>query len=125
MIEGGSSGDFMLPDAVACQGQKPEEQVAQAEAPEMGFFEKYLSVWVLLCMIIGGLIGAYRPEVAEALGQAQFAEINAIVAVLLWLMILPMLIQINFASLVTVKEHPGAILLTTGINYLVMHWRIS
>ena len=49
--------------------------------------------------IIGGLIGAYQPIVADTLAEAQFAEINAIVAVLLWLMILPMLIQIDFASL--------------------------
>eukprot|EP01041_Mallomonas_annulata_P002487 gene2487-4840_t len=94
-----------------------EKEVDSADA--IGFFEKYLTVWVLLCMIVGGLIGAYNPSASEALAKAEFAQINAIVAVLLWLMILPMLIQIDFASLKAVKDNPGAIALTTCINYLI------
>jgi len=85
----------------------------------IGFFEKYLSAWVLFCMVIGGLIGAYRTEVPRALSQVQFNEINAIAAVFLWLMILPMLVQIDFTSLKQVGKNPGAICLTTVINYLV------
>ena len=87
--------------------------------PQMGFFEKWLSVWVLLCMIVGALIGAFAPESARALSQASFAQINAIVAVFLWLMILPMLIQIDFEAIKAVRKVPGAIALTTCINYLV------
>ena len=56
---------------------------------------------------------------SDALAQASFAQINAIVAVLLWLMILPMLVQIDFTALKAVKDAPGAIALTTAINYLV------
>ena len=82
-------------------------------------FDKYLTVWVLLCMVIGGLIGAYQPSVADALAQVSFAEVNAIVAVLLWIMILPMLIQIDFESIKAVRKVPEAIILTTTINYLV------
>lgn len=99
---------------------KPTEPILLEGDPSgIGFFEKYLTVWVLLCIIIGGLIGAYQPIVSTTLAKAQFAEINAIVAVLLWLMILPMLIQIDFASLKAVGKNPGAIAMTSIINYLV------
>lgn len=96
---------------LADTGDKPKTQIS--------FFERYLTLWVLLCMIAGALIGYYAPVVPEALEKAQFANINAIVAVLLWIMITPMLVQIDFASLWAVKDAPGAIALTTGINYLV------
>ena len=82
------------------------------------FFERWLSLWVLLCMVAGALIGYFAPVVAAGLGTAQFAQINAVVAVLIWVMILPMLIQIDFHSLVRVKDSPAAIALTSGINYL-------
>lgn len=70
-------------------------------------------------MVIGSLIGYYQPIVSDTLAEAQFAEINAIVAVLLWCMIFPMLVQIDFQSLKSVRYNPGAIALTTAINYLI------
>ena len=85
----------------------------------ISFFDKYLTLWVLICMAIGGLIGAYQPSVPDALAKVSFAEVNAIVAVLLWIMILPMLIQIDFESIKAVRKVPEAIILTTTINYLV------
>ena len=92
----------------------------QVEEPaRISFFERYLSLWVLLCMLFGGLLGAYVPAVADALASVQFAGINAIVAVLLWIMILPMLVQIDFASLKRVTLAPAAVCLTTVVNYLV------
>lgn len=66
---------------------------APAPAPGIGFFEKYLSLWVLICIVVGAVIGYFAPVVTETLSRAQFAEINAVVAVLLWIMIFPMLIQ--------------------------------
>jgi ACR3 family arsenite transporter len=99
-----------------------ESQKGEEPAPNpngINFFEKYLTLWVLLCMVIGGLIGAYQPVTAHELAKAEFANINAIVAVLLWLMILPMLIQIDFAAILAVRKAPGAIALTTCINYLI------
>ena len=109
-----------LSQKLATAGLKDGEAVGDAAAPpQLGFFEKYLSLWVLLCIIAGALIGYYAPSVSDALGTAQFAQINAIVAVLLWIMIFPMLIQIDFASLRRIKDHPGAIGLTSIINYLV------
>lgn len=96
-----------------------ENVVEINQTAQISLFDKYLSIWVLLCMIIGGLIGAYCPQVVDALSRASFAQINAVVAVLLWVMITPMLIQIEFESLKAVRRVPGAIALTTSINYLV------
>lgn len=97
-----------------------ETTAAPAPKPEaIGFFERYLTVWVVACMIVGALVGYYAPDVPHALEKAQFANINAIVAVLLWVMITPMLVAIDFAALWSVKENPGAVLLTSVINYAV------
>lgn len=85
----------------------------------MGIFERYLTVWVLLCMVIGGLIGYFAPSVAEGLARAEFARISAPVTVLLWLMIFPMLVQIDFSSILRLREQPGALALTTTINFAV------
>eukprot|EP00445_Apocalathium_hangoei_P070955 CAMPEP_0204126800 /NCGR_PEP_ID=MMETSP0361-20130328/11218_1 /ASSEMBLY_ACC=CAM_ASM_000343 /TAXON_ID=268821 /ORGANISM="Scrippsiella Hangoei, Strain SHTV-5" /LENGTH=457 /DNA_ID=CAMNT_0051078743 /DNA_START=77 /DNA_END=1448 /DNA_ORIENTATION=+ len=110
-------------------GQEFEEEPAlevdcgQVEIVEKGggisFFERYLSLWVLLCMIVGSLIGYYVPQSAEALDKVQYAQINGVVAVLLWIMIFPMLVQIDLASVLAVRKTPGAIMLTCAVNYLV------
>jgi len=94
-----------------------EEPVADPNA--IGFFEKYLTLWVFLCIVAGSLIGYYNDEAAAQLARAEFAEINAIVAVLLWIMIFPMLVQIDYSSLKKVKDDPGAIALTSIINYAI------
>jgi arsenite transporter len=94
-----------------------EDDGPAAEA--MGIFEKYLSIWVVTCMVIGSLIGYYQPSVAETLAQAQFAQINGIVAALLWGIIVPMLLQIDVTSLLAVRDNPAAISLTSVINYVV------
>ena len=101
-------------EAVDTEGDNNNEVPAQ-----MSFFDKWLSVWVVLCMVIGGAIGALAPASADTLAQATFAQINAISAVLLWAMILPMLMQIDFESIKAVRKVPGAIALTTCVNYLV------
>jgi ACR3 family arsenite transporter len=92
---------------------------AAAAPPAMGVFEKYLTVWVLLCMILGGIIGYFAPSVADGLATAQVADISIPVAILLWCMIFPMLVQIDFAAVLRVREKPGALMLTSAINYLV------
>ena len=71
-----------------------EASVLAADPTAISFFEKYLTVWVFLCILCGSLIGFYKPESAEQLAKAEFAGINAVVAVLLWVMIFPMLVQI-------------------------------
>ena len=94
-------------------------EVPVADPNAIGFFEKYLTLWVFLCIVAGSLIGYYNNDAAAQLAKAEFAEINAIVAVLLWIMIFPMLVQIDYSSLKKVKDDPGAIALTSIINYAI------
>uniref|UniRef100_A0A914VKH3 Arsenical-resistance protein n=1 Tax=Plectus sambesii TaxID=2011161 RepID=A0A914VKH3_9BILA len=85
----------------------------------IGFFEKYLTAWVLVCMAVGIAIGHFIPSIPSNLQKLSIAEVSLPIAVLVWGMILPMMIQIDFASLRQVWRSPRAIFLTTGINYLV------
>ena len=78
---------------------------ASGKAPSMGLFERYLTLWVALCIIVGIGLGQFLPGVFHALGTATVAEINLPVAVLVWLMIIPMLLKIDIAALGQVKSH--------------------
>src|SRR5918992_2837183 len=73
--------------------------------PSLSTFERYLTVWVFLCIIIGVALEHWFPRPFEVLGQLKIAEVNLPVAVLIWLMIIPMLLKIDFAALHQVKEH--------------------
>ena len=85
----------------------------------MGFFERYLTVWVFTCMLLGVALGHFLPQPVEALGAMKVAEVNLPVAVLIWLMIIPMLLKIDFRALSQVKEHWRGIGVTLFINWAV------
>ena len=85
----------------------------------MGIFERYLTLWVALCIVAGIALGQAMPAVFHALGAATVAEVNLPVAVLVWLMIIPMLLKIDLAALGQVREHWRGIAVTVGINWLV------
>ncbi|MGD0102962.1 MAG: ACR3 family arsenite efflux transporter [Rhodopila sp.] len=85
----------------------------------MGAFERYLTLWVALCIIVGIVLGQAGPSVFHALGAATVAQVNLPVAVLVWLMIIPMLLKIDLGALGRVKEHWRGIATTVGINWLV------
>lgn len=85
----------------------------------MGFFERYLTVWVFACMLLGIALGQLLPQPVEALGAMKVAEVNLPVAVLIWLMIIPMLLKIDFRALSQVKEHWRGIGVTLFINWAV------
>jgi arsenite transporter len=93
--------------------------VAPGKAPSMGTFERYLTLWVAFCIIVGIAFGRTVPGVFHALGAATVAQVNLPVAVLVWLMIIPMLLKIELAALGQVKEHWRGIAATVGINWLV------
>jgi ACR3 family arsenite transporter len=90
-----------------------------AEKRRMSFFERYLSLWVALCIVAGTLIGSRWPETAEWLSRFTYAQISIPVAVLIWLMIYPMMLQIDFASLRRVGEKRQGLVITTIVNWLV------
>lgn len=83
----------------------------------MSSFERYLSLWVAACIIVGVALGHLLPDVFEAIGAAQVAHVNLPVAVLIWLMIVPMLMKIDFAALGRVREHWRGIGVTLFVNW--------
>ena len=91
----------------------------RAARPTMGIFERYLSVWVALCIIAGITLGHWFTAPFQALGAMEVAQVNLPVAVLIWLMIIPMLLKIDFGALRQVKEHWRGVGVTLFINWAV------
>lgn len=85
----------------------------------MGLFERYLSVWVGLCILAGVVLGSYIPEVFELVAGLEYAHVNIVVAVLIWLMVYPMMIQIDFSSIKDVGKKPKGLALTLVVNWLI------
>ncbi|MGM0435016.1 MAG: ACR3 family arsenite efflux transporter [Pseudomonadota bacterium] len=85
----------------------------------MGLFERYLSVWVALAIVIGVAMGQWLPVVPDVLSRFEYAQVSIPVAVLIWAMIFPMMVQIDFASLAGVRRQPRGLVITTTINWLV------
>jgi ACR3 family arsenite transporter len=85
----------------------------------MNLFERYLSIWVFLCIIVGIALGHWFPGVFQSLGALEVAKVNLPVAVLVWLMILPMLLKIDFHALHEVRKHTRGIGITLFINWAV------
>jgi ACR3 family arsenite transporter len=93
--------------------------LSASKAPAMGLFERFLTLWVGLCIVAGVILGQIMPSVFRAIGAATVAEVNLPVAVLVWLMIIPMLLKIDLGALGQVKEHWRGIAVTVGVNWLV------
>lgn len=85
----------------------------------MGLFERYLSVWVGLAIIVGIIAGSIMPGVFTVVSELEFAHVNIVIAVLIWLMIYPMMVQIDFSSLKDVGKKPKGLALTLVINWLI------
>lgn len=85
----------------------------------MGIFERYLSLWVGLCIIVGVLLGNAFPEWFQVVAQLEIAHVNLVVAVLIWVMIYPMMVQIDFSAVRDVGRRPKGLLLTLVINWLI------
>jgi ACR3 family arsenite transporter len=87
--------------------------------PAMSVFERFLTFWVALCIIVGIALGQLLPGVFRVIGDATVAQVNLPVAVLVWLMIVPMLLKIDLAALREVGQHWRGIATTVGINWLI------
>lgn len=85
----------------------------------MSFFEKYLTLWVCLCIVVGVMLGQLFPHLFELIGSLQYAQINIPVGLLIWIMIIPMLIKIDFKMMYTLKQHVKGIGITLFVNWLV------
>ncbi len=93
--------------------------VAPGRPAALGTFERFLTLWVALCIVAGIGLGQAVPGVFHALGTATIAQINLPVAVLVWLMVVPMLLKIDLAALGEVRSHWRGIATTVGVNWLV------
>ncbi|MFV0573980.1 MAG: ACR3 family arsenite efflux transporter [Vibrio sp.] len=85
----------------------------------MGLFERYLSVWVGIAIVVGIFLGNLMPEFFATIANIEYAHVNLIMAVLIWLMIYPMMVQIDFSSIKDVGKKPKGLVLTLVINWLI------
>ena len=91
----------------------------QTKKSGIGFFEKFLSIWVLLCMGAGVLIGKFLPGVPDFLGKAEVANISIPIAVLIWLMIYPMMMKVDWGSIKNVRKNPKGLFVTWITNWVI------
>ena len=91
----------------------------QVEGKDLGFFERYLTIWVALCIVAGVALGQLVPAVPDTLMRFTYAEVNIPVAILIWFMIYPMMVQIDFASILGVRKQPKGLALTLAVNWLI------
>ena len=109
-----------MSDTVAASDTTTLTQTAPPK--RLNFFERYLSIWVLICMAVGVALGKLLPGTVAALSRLEFgqgSQVNIPIAVLIWLMIYPMMLKIDFGSLVGVTKRPKGLLITLFVNWLV------
>tara|TARA_R110000787_G_scaffold226512_3_gene334353 strand:+ start:110373 stop:111452 length:1080 start_codon:yes stop_codon:yes gene_type:complete len=100
--------------------EKMDATQGPAEPPAgIGFFEKWLSVWVALCILAGLALGNLFPSAFEVLASWQYASVNLVVAVLIWAMVYPMMVAVDFASLSHIGDKPKGLILTLVVNWLI------
>ena len=85
----------------------------------IGFFERYLSIWVALCIGAGILLGKLLPGVFQALSRLEYGSVNFIVAVLIWFMVYPMMVSVDFSSLKHIHKRPKGLIITLTVNWLI------
>jgi ACR3 family arsenite transporter len=85
----------------------------------IGFFERYLSAWVALCIIAGIGLGNLLPEVFQAISRFEYGSVNFLIAVLIWLMVFPMMVAVDFSSLKRIHERPKGLVITLIVNWLI------
>src|SRR5690242_4189671 len=93
-----------------------------AQPKRLAFFERYLTVWVFLCMLVGVGLGKALPGVTAALSKLEFgqgSQVNVPIGVLLWLMIYPMMLKVDFSAIGGIARKPKGLLVTLAVNWLV------
>jgi len=91
----------------------------EATKPGIGFFAKYLSVWVALCIVLGVAIGHFLPAVPTFLNRFEYAKVSIPVAILIWLMIYPMMLKVDFTSIRNAGKKPKGLVITLVVNWLI------
>ena len=91
----------------------------ELSASPIGFFQKYLTVWVILCMAVGIFIGKFLPQIPEFLNRFEYARVSIPMAILIWVMIYPMMMKVDFRSIRNVGRNPKGLFVTWIVNWLV------
>lgn len=94
-------------------------KVSSEKRADIGFFEKYLTVWVILCMLVGILIGQFLPAIPSFLSQFEYASVSIPIAILIWIMIYPMMMKVDFHSIKNVGKNPKGLYVTWITNWLI------
>ena len=85
----------------------------------IGFFERYLSVWVALCIVAGIALGNWFPGLFQSLASLEYGSVNFVVAILIWFMVYPMMVSVDFSSLRRIHERPKGLVITVVVNWLI------
>ncbi len=85
----------------------------------ISIFQKYLTVWVIICMVIGVFIGKFLPQIPEFLNRFEFAKVSIPMAILIWIMIYPMMMKVDFQSIKNVGKNPKGLFITWIVNWLI------
>jgi len=93
--------------------------MSREETQGIGFFQKYLTLWVAICMVVGVLIGKFTPGIPKFLNQFEYAKVSIPVAVLIWLMIYPMMMKVDFKSIQDVGKNPKGLFVTWVTNWVI------
>jgi arsenite transporter len=99
-----------------------ENQVAPPAAKRLAFFERYLTIWVLLCMVVGVAVGKLLPDLTASISKLEFgqgSQVNVPIGILLWLMIYPMMLKVDFSAIGGIARRPKGLFVTLFVNWLV------
>jgi ACR3 family arsenite transporter len=117
------NGELLIPacidGTIAPKSAEEACEIATGEEKHLSIFDRYLSLWVVLCITAGTIIGYLLPATADALEKATYAQVSLPIAVLIWLMIYPMMLKIDFASILQAGKKPKGVVVTTTSNWLV------
>ncbi|MGJ7457608.1 ACR3 family arsenite efflux transporter [Halomonas sp. RA08-2] len=98
---------------------KQQDTQSPSVSEGMGLFERFLSLWVAMAIVAGILLGQFAPVVPETLSRFEYAQVSIPVAILIWAMIFPMMLQIDFTSILGVRRQPKGLVITTTVNWLI------
>ena len=96
-----------------------ERLTAAAPTGGLGFFGRFLSIWVAAAIVVGVAIGQFLPVVPQTMAQLEIASVSLPVAILIWAMIFPMMVQIDFSAVLAVRHEPQGLIVTTAVNWLI------
>jgi ACR3 family arsenite transporter len=99
--------------------ENKEKEIKQTEDQGLNVFEKYLTIWVALCIVAGVLIGRFWPAFPNTLSQWEYAQVSIPVAILIWFMIYPMMVEINFDSIIEAGKRPKGLTVTLVTNWII------